>query len=142
MLYLWQMLLEKKATRTIELDFVRIEFYAPDLVLYHYKPQTHLTWPMLQQVAKEANELTGYKKCYMCSVIGEGLTIDKEARDNGTKPEIQAYTKAAAIVLNSLAHRIIANFIVKVQRPPVPTRSFNTLEDGLGWLNRLKIQEQ
>ena len=136
------MLLETTITRQLDLDFVRIEFYAPDLVVYYYKPYTNLTWPMLQQVARETNELTDYKKCYMCSVIGEGLTIEREARDKGTKPDIQAYTKAAAIVQNSLAHRIIGNFIIRVQRPVAPTKLFNRLDEALEWLRRLRLQEQ
>jgi len=128
--------------KKLELDFVIIEFYAPDLIVYHYKPQTHLTWQMIQQVAKETNEMINYKKCFMCSVIGEDVTIDKAVREKGTTPEALAYTKASAIVQNSLAHRILGNFIIKVQRPSVPTKLFNDIHVALTWLNKLRLQEQ
>jgi len=121
---------------------VDIEFHPPDLVVYHYHPKIHLTWPMLQQVAEVTNKLIDYKPCYMCSVIGYGLTIEKEARENGTRPEVQKYTKAAAMVLNSLAHRILANFIIRIQRPPVVTRSFNNMPDALAWIGKLRDLEK
>ena len=131
---------EAEISKAIDLDFVRIDYYEPDLVIYYYKPRIHLTWPMVQQIANEANEMTGYKKCFMLSIIGEGLTIEKEVREFGTKPEIQAYTKASAIVQNSLAHRILGNFIINVQRPSVPTKLFNTIEDSLIWFDKLRQQ--
>jgi hypothetical protein len=137
-----QMLLEKTISKEIDLGFVKIKYYEPDLVIYYYAPRINLTWPMLQEVAKETNELTGFRKCYMCSVIGESLTIEQEARVNGTNADIQQYTKAAAIVQNSLAHRILGNFVIKVQRPLAPTKLFTTVPDALTWLNKLKVQEQ
>lgn len=136
-----EMLAEAEISKIIALDFVRIEFYEPDLVMYHYKPKIHLTWGMVQQVAAQTNEMINYRKCYMCSIIGDGLTVEKEVREKGTTPEMQAYTIAAAIVQNSLAHRIIANFIIRVQRPPVATRAFNNKEDALAWFDKLRLQK-
>jgi len=136
------MLAEAEIAKIIENEFVKIEFFEPDLVVYNYKPGIHLTWLMVQQVAKETNEMINYKPCYMCSIVGEGLTIEKEVREHGTKAEMLTYTKASAIVQNSLAHRIIANFIIRVQRPPVPTRAFNNKEDALAWFDKLRLKDK
>lgn len=119
-----------------------IEFFSPDLVIYHYHPKTHLTWEMILEVYEKTNQLIGYKPCFMCSVIGSGVTIEKEAREKGTSQEMHRYTKAAAIVQNSLAHRILANFVIRVQRPPAPTKAFNKLEDALKWFEKLRKLEQ
>jgi hypothetical protein len=128
-------------TGKITLPYVDIEFYAPDLVIYHYHPKINLTWEMLQEIASVTNPMIGFRPCYMCSVIGQGLTVDKEAREKGPDPEIQKYTKAGAIVQNSLAHRILANFIIRVQRPPVPTRSFSSIQDALTWFKKMREVE-
>lgn len=133
-----KMLIDKILTKSKELDFVKIEFYEPDVVIYHYRSGTHLNLDMIQNVARETNEMISYKACFMCSIIGDGLTLEKEVRDWGTKPEGLAYTKAAAIVQNSLAHRILANFIVRVQRPPIPMKAFNNVKDALTWFDRLR----
>lgn len=97
---------------------------------------------MILIVFNTTNKLIGYKPCYMCSIIGSGITIEKEVREKGTTPEMQRYTKAAAIVQNSLAHRILANFIIRVQRPPVATKAFNNLDDALTWIQKLKESSQ
>lgn len=115
-----------------------IEYYQPDLVIYHYKPKIHLTWEMVKHVAELTNSMIEFKPCFMCSVIGSGLTIEKEVRENGTRPEMQQYTLASAIVQNSLAHKILANFIIKIQRPIAPTKSFTKLQDALDWFESFR----
>lgn len=130
-----------EASKHIVLDFVRIEFHEPDVIIYYYKPKTHLTWEMILEVYNETNKLINYKPCYMCGVIGAGLTIEKEAREKGTTPEMLRYTKASAIVQNSLAHKIIANFIISVQRPSVITKTFTSLTEALNWFDKLRELE-
>lgn len=130
------------ATAEIKLDFVDVSFYAPDLVIYRYHPNIHLTWEMVVELANQTNAMIGYKPCYMCAVIGQGLTIEKEVREKGSTPEMLRYTKASAIVQNSLAHRILANFIIRVQRPIVPTRSFSKVEDAIAWFDHFKDLEK
>jgi len=129
-------------TAKIALSYADIEFHAPDLVIYYYHDKIHLTWEMLQEIAKVTNEMTGYKLCYMCTVVAPGLTVEKEAREKGTNPEIQKYTKAGAIVQNSLAHRILGNFIIKVQRPPVPTRLFSSVSEAMSWFSKMREAEE
>lgn len=96
---------------------------------------------MILQVYNETNKLIDYKPCYMCGVISAGITIEKEAREKGTTPEMLRYTKASAIVQNSLAHKIIANFIISVQRPSVITKTFTSVKDALDWFDKLRAVE-
>jgi hypothetical protein len=131
-----------KPTKKLILDFVQIEFYTPDVVLYHYQPKTHLTWAMILEVYERTNEIIDYKPCYMCGIIGAGITIEKEVRERGTSPEMLKYTKATAIVQNSLAHRILANFIIRVQRPTVITKAFTETSDALTWFDKLRELEK
>jgi hypothetical protein len=131
-----------KPTTSIVLDFVKIEFYAPDVVLYHYQPKIHLTWEMVLEVYHKTNAMINYIPCYMGAIVGAGLTIEKEVRELGTTQEMLKYTKASAIVQNSLAHRILANFVIRVQRPMVPTRAFTDITDALNWFDKLRELEK
>ena len=126
---------------TVNLGFVELEYLAPDVVILTYMPKIHLTWDMTLEVFKATNKLTGNKACYMCSVIGNGLTIEKEVREKGVTPEMLKYTKAAAIVQNSLAHKLLANFIIRVQRPQSITKAFSTKEAALKWFDELRDLE-
>lgn len=78
----------------------------------------------------------------MVAVVGAGLTIEKEVRELGTTQEMLKYTKASAIVQNSLAHRILANFVIRVQRPTVATRAFTDITDALNWFDKLRELEK
>ncbi|MBL7897809.1 MAG: hypothetical protein JNJ99_04685 [Crocinitomicaceae bacterium] len=93
---------------------------------------------MIQELAEHNNKMINYQPCFMCSVIGQGLTIEKEAREKGTDPDMQKYTLASAIVQDSLAHRILGNFIIMVQRPTVPTKLFTSTADALKWFDELR----
>ena len=117
---------------------MQIEFYAPDVVLYHYRPKIHLTWDMVLEVYHKTNAMINYTPCYMAVVVGAGLTIEKEVRELGTSPEMLKYTKASAIIQNSLAHRILANFVIRVQRPAVATKAFTDSKDALKWFDKLR----
>ncbi len=97
---------------------------------------------MIKELAENNNRMINFRPCYMCSIIGQGLTIEKEAREKGTDPELQKYTLASAIVQDSLAHRILGNFIITVQRPTVPTKLFTSTQDALKWFDELRKETQ
>ena len=44
--------------------------------------------------------------------------------------------KASAIVTNSLANKLIANFYIRVNKPLNPTRVFNNESDAVHWLRQ------
>lgn len=65
-------------------------------------------------------------------------TISEEARVYAASKESHKFTKANAIVINSLATRIGANFFIRFNKPVKPTRVFNTVNDAILWLNETK----
>ena len=87
----------------------------------------------MNEVMKMIHEKSG-KMHPICSIIPRDLTITKEAREYGSTKEANPYTAATAIVLSSLAHRILGNFIMRVQRPHMPFRLFANSDEALKWL--------
>jgi hypothetical protein len=49
--------------------------------------------------------------------------------------EANNFGKADAIVIDSKAQKILADFYILVQRPKVPTRFFTLEEDAIEWLH-------
>lgn len=97
---------------------------------------------MIKVVLEHTSKLINSNACYTCSIIGQGLTVEKEAREKASEPEFQKYTLASAIVHNSLAHKILGNFIVTVQRPAVATKLFTSTQDALKWFDELRKENQ
>jgi hypothetical protein len=60
--------------------------------------------------------------------------IDSDAREFAASVESTKHSAAEAFVINSLGHRIIANFYLKVNKPGVPTRFFSDVADAVKWL--------
>jgi hypothetical protein len=68
-------------------------------------------------------------------VSGEDSTASREARELSASEELCRNKKAEAIVIRSVAHKIIGDFFIRVNRPPVPVKLFVCEEKALAWLN-------
>lgn len=60
--------------------------------------------------------------------------VDPEVRSWAAQDSGNNYTIIDAIVITSLAQKIIANFYLKFNKPDKPTRIFTNLENGLNWV--------
>lgn len=63
-----------------------------------------------------------------------GIISTPEARKTGAEMHLKFPKVADALVVNSLAEKLIANFYIKFNRPSVPTRMFTNEKDALSWL--------
>jgi hypothetical protein len=60
--------------------------------------------------------------------------MSNEARNYGVNHTFSTMLKAMAIVVDSPATRILANFYMKFNRPKTPTRVFSDTESARAWL--------
>jgi hypothetical protein len=68
-------------------------------------------------------------------------TISKAAREFAAEPEINSVTKAVAIMVKSLANRIIINFIIKFSRKQTTQmKMFDNKQKAIDWLLSFKKQ--
>ncbi len=76
-------------------------------------------------------------KTKFCILVESGYdsTVTKEAREYTTLPETNAMTLATAVVVKSLAERLIINFIINViSRQAMTLRLFDAKESAMKWL--------
>jgi hypothetical protein len=64
--------------------------------------------------------------------------VTKEAREYLSSPEGIAGVLAGAIISDSTFSAFLANFFLKVSKPPIPTRIFTDRHEALAWLSRFK----
>ncbi len=70
---------------------------------------------------------------------GYDSTLTKEAREYSSLPETNPMILATAVVVKSLAERIILNFIVNItSRQVMKIRLFDHKEEAMNWLLSLK----
>ncbi len=73
-------------------------------------------------------------KYFMLTTGGRYTTFSQEVMKNSAAAENFTNTIADAFVINSIHQRLLANFYVKIVKPPVPTKYFENVEDALKWL--------
>ncbi len=85
------------------------------------------------------SKFNGINKNLILVEIGNDCSISKEAREFGERPESNEITKAIAVVVKSLAHRIIINFIIKFTRHQVmKMKMFDDKQKAIDWLLTFK----
>jgi hypothetical protein len=82
-----------------------------------------------------AMKLTGGKKYLSLVMAAPFSTITKEAREITNKEFMYKNTVAQAIVVHSIANRLMGNFLVKFYKPFCPLKLFKNKEDAVMWLN-------
>ena len=73
-------------------------------------------------------------KALILNVVGYNATMTKEVREYVAKGAHQSFIKAEAFIIKSLAHKILASFYLKINKPVVPTCFFNNKIDAEKWL--------
>ncbi|MDO9000497.1 MAG: hypothetical protein Q7W45_12080 [Bacteroidota bacterium] len=77
----------------------------------------------------------GINKFKVLVIPGRYSTLSKEAREFSTKPETNEMTLANAVVVQSLAHRIVLNFIISLTRQQnMKMRIFDDKNKAIDWL--------
>lgn len=75
---------------------------------------------------------------YPCLLLTDwrdiALRITREAREYYAGPEISKHRVAEALLINSMATRITANFYLRVNKPITPTRLFTEEQKAIDWL--------
>ncbi|MGZ3901511.1 MAG: DUF7793 family protein, partial [Bacteroidia bacterium] len=81
----------------------------------------------------------GVNKMRVLVETGQYTDITKEAREFSARPESNAMTMASAVIVKSLAHRLIINFIINFTRQQaMKMRMFDDKEKAIEWLLNLK----
>ena len=85
------------------------------------------------------SKYNGINKNLILIEIGNDSSISKEAREFGEKPESNEMTKAMAVIVKSLAHRLIINFIIKfTHHQEMKMRMFDDKQKAINWLLTFK----
>jgi hypothetical protein len=64
----------------------------------------------------------------------EFLSVSNEGKEFASSSEGVKFTRANALLIDSLPKKILFNFFVKFNKPIAPTKGFTTKEDAFNWL--------
>ncbi len=77
----------------------------------------------------------GTNKYTMITATKEFFNMTPEARATFAEEMKTGFeTEKMALYVNSLAYRIMANFFIRVDKPPIPTKLFSNRDKAIDWL--------
>lgn len=116
-----------------------IEFWDNGIVYFKLKNDVEVTYPMSVANYKVLKDnYQPHKKFYILVESGKDTTITKEAREFSSRPETNAFTKAVAVVTQSMAQRMVINVIISFIRKQTKMKAFSNREEALKWLEEYK----
>lgn len=89
---------------------------------------------------KEKNQALAKVKKYTLLISSEPFTsISKEARELSASDEFADTTIAKAILVGSLAQKLVVNFYLSINKPKIKTKMFsiNDREKAIDWLKEI-----
>ncbi|MBL4657257.1 MAG: hypothetical protein JKX73_04600 [Flavobacteriales bacterium] len=123
-----------------EVDCATLWKLNSEIVLIRFNDGCHLDGSDAKTVGDAAIELfEGGKFLAIIDARNMGGTVGKEASNYFAQNEkLAAHRLAQAIVVNTLAMKLIAQFYIKVNKPRREAKIFNELDKALAWLETKK----
>ena len=91
----------------------------------------------------EACERLTRGRPYLSLVISAPYTtVTKEAREELNHPRFYEHAVAQAIVVKSLASRIMGNFLIRLYKKYCPQRLFTNRDEALKWLEQHWVKQK
>lgn len=111
-------------------------YWADGVVVSEYKQDAELDLELAEYGQQIVAKITEGKSIPHLMIACPGLTVTKEVRDWGATLPGNKYRLATAVVCNTLAHRILGNFFIKIQKPMRPTKMFSEVPEAMEWLKQ------
>ena len=122
-----------KKNNIIDTVNVRCDLISDQIFYASYKPHSFNDVPEMEIVFNEYNKVAESGPLKVIVEFGELSSITKEARNYLKKHKVKAICEA--IIINSLAQRLIMSFYIKVKSHNHPSKVFKSKKNALNWVN-------
>ncbi len=131
------------STELLRTEKLYIEFTEDDIVRVVIEPNAHIEHEDLDRNHEIFKENLKQRRVPFIIIFGKFSTSDKQSREKFAHEERANYKLMEALVLNTLAHKLVANFHVNFYSPKYPTRIFATEKAAIKWIqeNRKHYEE-
>jgi hypothetical protein len=126
-------LIDKQITER-ELKSCHIKLLEGDIIVIEVKPNTEVLLEDVKEMVKTAGELGNNKLLKNLIVAGEYSSMNSQATLYMKSEEAHRFTRTEAIVISSLAQRIVGNFYLGIVTQKRPSKLFNSVEKAMEWL--------
>ena len=128
---------EQCLNNSIDMGFSKLEL-KEGYIRQTYLKDTTIDLEKAVKINHSIEKLTQKKKLPLLLIGSNGIQPTLEVRKYGSTKRANKYTSALAIVISkrNLAQRILGNFIVNVDKRPMPTKIFTNEKDAKFWIDK------
>ncbi|MBC7694847.1 MAG: hypothetical protein H7141_05295 [Burkholderiales bacterium] len=121
-------------TKKTETNTAYIHLCNDGIVRILLKSNSVITVPELKLNIVALNELIQDSKyAFLYYTQDNTVTHSNDARAFGKENENAVPRLCTAVVVNSLAHKLVANFYLKFDKPTIPFKVFHKMDDAERW---------
>lgn len=126
--------------RTESIDYATYHVCSDGVVEIYYGDFVY-NLEMAKRLTDVCGEIIGGSKMLILGITSQYSDIEAEARHFMSTPEALRFSLAEAYVLKSVSQRLLGNFYIRFQRPPVPTRLFSNVPEARQWLLKVNLKK-
>ena len=116
------------------LPHTHLKLRSDGIVMINYPDNFSFTLKDSIESVNAIGEITKGVPHPILKVPGKYTTVDKDTRNHVAKGDGARFSIAEAFIIHSIAHKLIANFYIKVEKPQKPTHFFSNIPDAEKWL--------
>ncbi|HYG38341.1 MAG TPA: hypothetical protein VD908_06975 [Cytophagales bacterium] len=122
---------------TVENDFIKMTI-VDGILIGTYKTKYIIDLEAAKKIVADRKILCNGISFPTIGLIEGVTTVTREARSFFGTEEGVIYMKSLAIIVGAPISRAIGNFFLILNRPKVPTKIFNSVEEAKAWSNNYK----
>lgn len=123
---------------TIHFEKAKLTFINENILRVELKDGVEIDRKDSEAIFETRRKVMGDRDYYVLLVHGKHSSVTNDTRKMAAEPQFALYRKAFAIVVNSLAQRLIGNFYIKFDMPPSPTRLFTDEQKAIQWIKSVE----
>lgn len=124
----------------IETSVAFINMIDSDILRIEYKPDVYVDLEQFDENMKAYRQLMTTERVFLLTVVNPGAEMSLEVRNLFASKERSKFKIAEAFVISTLAHKIMADFVLRVQRPHHKISVFTTEEKAIEWLKKIRVK--
>ena len=110
------------------------------IVHVYYKTGVEINLELQLEMKAVFLDVTGGRKHPFIFQSGSDVTVTKEARDHAIEMELSTPINRTVVFVQNLAHKIIAEFYYKFNKPVNPYKVVSDFQEGIDWL--LEVEQE
>jgi len=124
-------------SHTVECRISKVILRDDGILYVKIKPEELFNLSDAEELVEAAKQLGKGEKLLTLMVVGKGTIPTHDAREFAISKKGLKYRIGDAYVINTFAHNIVGQFMLKFQTPPIPMKLFNDENEAAEWLHSI-----